>query len=381
MKLGRLVPLALVAALFSLCASGCSTLPIAGQLPPGLTAEKIADIDAGAPFAIAPDSKVVAHASSGLKLLHIPSRQLLGVSPQNPQKLAWSPAGYTLAASYYRDGKSSITTYDQHGIQMAEAVMEGQITDLAWLSEDELLAASIKITTYKFGSNFKTVLHRWLPGRSAPHSTPLRDTTLQTVTARRWQDLLTRGAMLDLSRAADQILYLHPNDPPLFTPYYKLILRDLASSRELDIAQLDLNSAGGRFSRSGEELLYGDGKAATTRYNPWTEETLGMIKTAGNNLQLSPSGGYWFADGALYRGDTLVTGLAPGGVGIFTADGKQLIVAADGNLYLLSGLQPGDEKLLTPDQLEKLARLRSWRIEGLISAKEYRESLERIKQP
>jgi len=380
MKLRRLVPLAL-AAFFSLCAAGCSTLPIAGQLPHSLTAEKIADIDEGAPFAIAPDSIVVAHASAGLKLLHIPSRQLVEISPQNPQKLAWSPAGYSLAASYYGDGKSSITTYDQHGIRVAEAVMEGQITDLAWLSEDELLAASIKVTNYKFGSNFKTVLHRWLPGRSDPTSSALRDTTLQTVTARRWETLLARGPMLDLSRAADQILYLHPNDPPLFTPYYKLILRDLASGRELDIAQLDLNSEGGRFSRSGEELLYGDGSAATTRYNPWTEETLGKIKTGGKNLQISPSGGYWFADGALYRGDTLVTGLAPGGVGRFTPDGKQLIVAADGNLYLLSGLQAADEKLLTPEQLGKLVQLRTWRIEGLITAKEYRESLARIKQP
>ncbi len=359
---------------------GCSTLPITGPLPDNLTAEKVASIDEQSPLAISPDSKVVALNSSGLKLFHLPTGQQVDVSARNAHRAAWSPLGYSLAASFTTGGTSTLVTYDQYGIKVAEAEVEGEITDLAWLSEHELLAASVTITTYKFGNNFKTLLHRWLPGRNTPTSTPLRDSTLQSVTVRTWLPLLRRGPMLDISRTADQILYMHPLDPPVFKPYYKLILRDLTNGKEMEIASLGMTSSGGRFTADSELIFYGDGAGKTTVYNPWTDEAVRRFNAAGRTLEISPAGDYSFVDGALYHGDTRVAMLAPEGVGRFTPDGRQLLVAARNDLYLLKGLQPANDRLLPVAQLEKLLQPRVWRLDNLISAKEYKETLERIKR-
>lgn len=366
--------------LIALLQCSCSRLPITGRLPENLTAEKIADVDENSPLAISPDGMVAALCRSGLKLFHIPTRQQVEVSDRTPHKLAWSPAGSSLAATYPEEGKSTIVTFDQYGAKVAETSIDGNITDLAWLSENELLAASAVITSYKFGSNYKTVLHRWLPGRSEPTTTPLRDTTLQPVTARKWLPLLLRGPMLDLARSSDHILYLQPIDPPLFTPYYKLLLRDLASGKELEVGSVAMTTSGAKFTADGELIIYGNGADTTTVQDPWSGETVASFTASGKDLAISPSGDYRFADGALYHGANLISPLVPGGTARFTSDGKQLLVSADGDLYLLKGLQPADDKLLPPPQLKKILQPRSWRIDGLISAKEYKESLERIKQ-
>lgn len=372
--------LVLLAVVFSMVAAGCSGLPISGPLPDSLAPEKIASVDASSTaFDISPDGKVAAFADSGLKILLITAGERVAVSPKSPRKLAWSPDGKILAATYGSGEKSSIVTYDRHGVRTAETEVEGVVTDLAWLSERELIAGALLVTRYKFGSNYKSIIQRWQPGISAPVSTTLRDTTLQLKTTARWQALLDRGPMLDLSGSADYILYLHPYDPPLLTPYYRLIIRELATGREMEIATQGLNAGGGRFSADGETVLYGDGMARTTVYNPWTEETLGSRRNNGKNLALSPVGNYWFADGVLAIGDTPVASLTPGAVARFSPDGRELFVAGSGTLYRLSGLHPRGKGRAAGGPPEKVQELRSWRIEGLISATEYREAVERLK--
>lgn len=376
-RIGSALVLLLAAAL-SLTTAGCSTLPVAGQLPGGLLATKIAGIDEGSRFAISPDGAVVAHSKSGLKLLHISSGQKLDLSSETPERLAWSPVGYSLAALYHRAGKSAIVTYDQHGLKVAEALIDGRITDLAWVSESELLAAEMRVTNYRFGSNYKTLLHRWKPGKSSPAATPLRDTTIQPANAVRWQNSLSRGPLSDLSPADDFILYLHPLDPPVFSPYYKLVLRELPSGREKEIANVSLNSDGGVFSLDGELILFGDGSGNTSLYDPWEEKTLFSCKTPGKNPALSSDGIHWFADGTLYRGNTPVAILAPNGIAKFSPDGKELLVSGNGSLYRVTGLSSA--KPLPPPS-DKLRQLRAWRLEGLISAGEYAGSKERSSQP
>jgi hypothetical protein len=381
MKQLRLPLLLLLVATTLLLQPGCSRLPVTGQLPANLAATKIADLDENSPLAPSPDGRVVALSSSGLKLLHLPTGQQVEVSSATPRTVAWSPRGYSLAATYPTGTGSTIVSYDYQGIKLAETQVAGEITDLTWLSEGEILAASVTITTFKFGSNYKTIIHRWIPGKGQPNSTPLRDTTLQPVTARNWLPLLKRGPLLDLSRTADQILYVQPIDPPLFTPYYKLIIRDLTSGREMEIASVGLSTSGGRFTADGELVVYGNGADKTTVQNPWTDETIASFKAAGTNLQISPTGEYRFSDGALYHGDKLITMLAPGGIGRFTPDGRHLLLIADRALYLLEGLQPAGDKLLPVDHLNKLLQPRTWRIEGIISPKEYKETRERITKP
>jgi len=170
-------------------------------------------------------------------------------------------------------------------------------------------------------------------------------------------------------------------DPPVFTPYYKLIMKDLASGSELEIASVDFNSAGGRFSADGERILYADGRGTTLLYDPWTEETLRTINTPGRNPALSPEGENWVADGTLFRKDGAVLPLAQAAEAAFSLDGSRIMLRAERGLYLLTGLKPAEGTLFVPAIAEKVAKLRSMRLQGLVTAQEYKESLQKVTAP
>lgn len=372
----------LITALISMVLlTACQTLPINGTLPDGLVAEKIASVDKGSVLALSPDGNVVAIVSDGLKLLHVPSKEHVSLGERIPLKLAWSPLGYYLAALYAKDGASSIAIYDQYGIAIAEEAFAVRLTDLGWLSEDELIAGGVRIKSYKFGHNYQSLFFRWKPGRDKPTESILRDTTLQPATVAKAHSLLERGPMLELSPQSAALLYLHPVDPPVFSPYYKLIMKDLASGRELEIASAGLNSAGGKFSADGERILYADGNGTTLLYNPWSEEIIRKASTFGRNPALSPEGENWIADGSLFRKDGTVIPLAGETVAQFSTDGSRIIIRGGGDLYLLSGLKPAEGTMFVPAVAEKVTKLRSLRMQGLVTPAEYKESLQRISAP
>jgi len=361
--------------------SACSTLPLNGKLPDGLTAEKIVPVDKNSAFALSPDANLVAMVSDGLNLLHIPSKEHIPLDKRVPMKLAWSPHGQSLAALFVKDDSSSIAIYDQHGIALAEAPFTVRLTDIVWLSEDELVAGGFRTKSYTFGHNYKSLYYRWQPGRGMPTENELRDATLQPSTVAKVQTSLERGPMLKLSPQSATLLYLHPVDPPVYTPYYKMIMKDLASGKELEIASVSFSSAGGSFSADGERILYADGNGTTLLYNPWTEETLHKTSAPGRNLALSPEGESWISDGVFYRKNGAPVPLAEGAEAQFSLDGSRVMIRGGGELYLLTGLQPAKGVLFVPAVAEKVAKLRSLRIQGLISPKEYQERLQKITAP
>ncbi len=370
--------LLLLTAVMMLFFTACRTVPLSGALPDGLVAEKISSIDTGAPFALSPDGNVIALVSSGFKLLHIPSKEQLPLGEGKPLKLAWSPFGNSLAALFAKEEGSSIVVYDQHGIKIAETPVNTSLTDLGWLSEDELVAGGVRVKSYKFGSNYNSLYVRWKPGRGVPLETGLRDTTLKPPTLAKWKVLLERGPMLDLSVQSGTILYLHPVDPPVFAPYYKLIMRDLASGKELEIASVGFESAGGRFSADGEKVLFGDGNGTTTLFNPWSNEPGRTVSTAGRSLALSPEGETWIADGALFRNGTAALSLAEGAVAQFSVEGSRAVIRGGNDLYLLSGLKPATGSMFIPAVAAKINQLRLLRLQGLVTPQEYKDNLLRI---
>ena len=357
--------------------AGCRTLPIENALPGGLVAARVADIADGGVFDLAPDGKVVALVDGGLQLLHLPTGDKLPVSEHIPVALAWSPYGYSLAALYDVGGKSRIAVYDQHGILLVEESVAERLTSLSWLSEVELVAGGFRVLNYKFGSNYRSLLYRWKPGRNRPAMTELRDTTLRLSTYEQWQAQLLRGPMLEAAGPSGQVLYLQPVDPPMFTPYYKMILRDLASGAEMETASVTFAAAGGKFSADGELLLYGDCNGKTFLGSPWSEVLVRSVQAAGSDPALAPDGRSWYADGALFGVDGSVTSLVNGGQARFTADGGSLLLRTGNQLYRVSGL-PGGGAAPPVANAEKVQKLRELRLKGLLTAKEYKESLERL---
>jgi len=378
-NLNNLLPAALL--LLAMQLAACQTLPLNEKLPDNLAAEKITSVDANAPFAVAPDGSVVAMSSSGLRLFHIPTKEHVQLSAKTPRKLAWSPFGTSLAALFSEEQQSRIITYDQQGFPLAETVIEAQLTDLGWLSEQELALGGTIIKQYRFGSNYRSMLYRWQPGKNAPVASELRNSTLQPATISKWQAYLQRGTLMDFSSQTPLISYLHPVEPPLFTPYYKVVIKDLASGKEMEVASVSLYSQGARLSADGEKILFGDGSGSTSLRNPWSEEELCKATSPGFQPAISPDTCSWFADGALFRTGSLVAPLAAGAAAQFTADGSRLVVQAGSELYLLTGLKAVEGSMFIPALDAKIQKLRSLKLEGLISPQEYKEALEKLVQP
>jgi len=239
----------------------------------------------------------------------------------------------------------------------------------------------LRVKSYKFGTNYKSILYRWKPGRGLPVLTELRDSTLRPPSFLKWQALFERGPMLSTGLSTGFIAYLHPVDPPLFTPYYKIIIRDIVTNLEIDIANAGLTTSGAKFSADGEKLIYGDGNGSMFLLNPWNNEQLKTILSYGESLTLSPDGASWFADGAVFNGDRPAVLIAPEGEAAFSTDSSLLFVSSGTKLYLISGITPLDGALFAPKVAEKVAKLRSMRIQGLITASDYKASMERILKP
>lgn len=375
-----------IAALFAsilsmLLLAACSTLPYSGKLPDGLTIAKVTSVDKGSPFATSPDGSVVAKVSSGLKLYHTSFKEELLLGEGTPVKLAWSPHGYFLAAIYSIEDESRIVVYDQYGTPMADERVNARLMSVSWLSDDELIAGGTRVKSYKFGINYQSLFFRWKPGRDLPVESVLRDATLRQQTYFDWKATFERGPMLDLSGQSPVVLYLHPVDPPMFTPYYKLIMRDLESGKELEVASVTFSSGGGRFSADGEKVLYGDGSGNTVLSNPWTGEVLRKRKTPGFNPALSPEGESWVSDGVYFRRDGSVVPLAEGAEAEFSRAGDMIIYRDGGNLYRLSGIKQPDGIMFVPAVAEKVTKLRSKRIQGLMTPKEYGENMQKVVAP
>jgi hypothetical protein len=360
--------------------TGCHQLPTTAPLPEGLTLARIGSVDAGAPFALSPDHTQLALGRGGLELRHLSTGVTTAVATHIPSALAWSGDGRHLAASFYRDGQSILASYDARGASEGSVSLAGRVTDLCWLADGELLAGGVVLTNYRFGSNYKTLLHRWRPGGEAA-SILLKESTLQPATMKRWAEVLERGPALVLAPDSRSLLYLHPYNPPLFTPYSKLMLRDLESGGELEIGQVSLLSGGGAFSGDGELVAFGDGRELVSQVNPWSGESGSTIKAPGQQFVSSPDGSYWLLDGLLYRFGSPVAMFRPGVTGRFAPDGTGLLVAHEGELYLVRGLSPRPLPEVPPAVLERLRQLRSWRSQGLIESAEYRLVRERIMKP
>ncbi|NVN99543.1 MAG: hypothetical protein HXX17_09480 [Geobacteraceae bacterium] len=360
--------------------SACSTLPLNGKLQGGLTVAKVASVDKGTPFSLSPDGSVVAMVSRGLKLFHGASKEEIALAEQVPTRLCWSPHGYFLAALFLKNDESRIVVYSQYGIPIDESSVSARLTDIDWLTDDELIAGGVRAKNFKFGINYQSLYYRWSPGRGLPTETVLKDSTLRVKTYSGWKEAFERGPMLQISRQSPVLLYLHPADPPMYSPYYKLIMRDLESSKELEIASVSLLSGGGKFSADGEKILYGDG-VTTMIYNPWSETTARKVQTPGVMPAFSPDGESWISDGAFFKGDGSVMPLAEGAEAEFSRNGETFIYRAGGNLYQISGIMPLDGVMFVPEVADKVAKLRSMRIQGLLTSREYAESLKKITAP
>lgn len=358
--------------------SGCARLPIAGPDATRLNATAVARLDDAALFAAAPGGKQVAFSSGGVWVAPLPGGDSRPISTEPPLALAWSPDGERLAVAFAGGSGSRIAVFGPDGAMAAETAIAGRAIALSWSAADTLLVVALELEQYKFGASYREVLLTWHL-TAPPERAVLHDVTLKPSTVRRLESgLLTRVLSPLFSPLGDELLYGRIMDPPAFDAHLKIMLRNIASGAEREVASTAFTDGTVRFAADGEDLFVAMDTDKIRRIAAWSGTEKQLLPFSGRALAVSPDGRHLLADGRLLQNGRETARFPALTTGLFVDDGR-LLAAYDGTLFLVSGLgEPVAAPAMPPGKLERLRTLRAWRASGLISADEYVAAREKV---
>jgi len=363
--------LAALLSVFLCTLTGCSTLTPTTALPDGFTVKSVAQLDQNAPFAVNRNGEFAA-VHQGALVLTGPSGASRQLAQERATALSFSPSGAKLAAAFPTGKQTILRLFDcKGGAVLTDTTLPDRITSIAWRSENEVLATTLGIQKFSFGSLLSSRVYRW-DAATPPVATTLGDVTVRPALARMPEERIFDTLHLAVSPYGDEIAYSAIKDPPLFPPYQRVTIRHLETDAEREVAQIGIGSGGPIYAPDGESLVIGDAGRMTLRISIPEAKEIDAWPTPGSFPALSPSGAYLFLDGTLYQESRALTSFPVQSKAAFLPDGSGLALSYDGKLYLVSGLKDQAAPALPADlgQLLKLRRLRSL---GLISEQEYRK--------
>ncbi|MBJ6750472.1 WD40 repeat domain-containing protein [Geomonas anaerohicana] len=356
--------------------TGCAaTLPV--QLPTGLQVKPIARSDAGTPFDATRNGTFATVVKGSVALTDLQGKSVK-VLDGAVSALSFSPGGDRLAVALPAEDGTWLRILDGSGRTLGETKIGGRITSVAWRSEKEVLAGVLNVRKFSFGSQMTSRLFQW-DGSGVPVATTLNDVTLRPHVAGLPDQLLYNQLFIAVSPYRDEIAYTTLKDPPLFTPYLKVLIRNIETGGGAEVGQVQLGEGKVVYAPDGESLLIGDAENAARRVSLPDGKELESFPSAAVSPALSPAGSYLLLDGHLYRKGKEIATFPAGTRGVFLPDGSAIAVSYQGQLYLVSGLDDGPVPAL-PADLERLLKLRRLRSQKLITDQEYHKQLER-KEP
>ncbi|MBJ6800411.1 WD40 repeat domain-containing protein [Geomonas propionica] len=365
-----LLTLCAVIALGSL--TGCAaTLP--AQLPAGFQVKPVARSDSGTPFDAGRNGHFATVTDGTVALTDLQGKRVT-VANGGASALSFSPGGHRLAVALATTGGSLLRIVDLNGATLGETKVAGRITSVAWRSEKEVLAGALNIRKYSFGSQMVSLLFQW-DGSGVPVATTLNDVTLRPHVAKLPEQLLYNQLLIAVSPYRDEIAFTSLKDPPLFTPYLRVLIRNLDTGGGSEVGQVQLGQGKVMYAPDGESLVIADTDKATRRISLPEGKPVENWPSAAVNSALSPSGRYLLLDGHLYRKEKAIATFPAGSRGVFVPDGSAIAVSYQGQLFLVSGLEDAAAPA-PPADLDRVLRLRRLRSQGLITDQEYQKQLE-----
>ncbi|HBA86920.1 MAG TPA: hypothetical protein DCZ75_02720 [Geobacter sp.] len=355
--------------LLSSALGGCSTAMQGTPLPDGFSLKKVADSVPGSPFAANRDGTLASVTKGGLEITDVDGSSR-NIASESASLLCFSPGGSRLAAAMPIDNGTLLRLFDLEGKLLGETAIKERVTSMAWRSTEEVLAASLGINKFTFGSQLISRLYRW-DGLTPPLATTLSDVTVRPPVGKMPQETIYGSLSIAVSPYGDEIAFSALRDPPLFTPYLRISTRHMETGTEHEVAKTSVGSGGIIYTPDGESLVVSDAHAMTRKLALPDGKETDAWPTPGSNSALSPSGEYAFLDGRLYHSGKVIATFPPQTRGTFIPDGSGLALSLDGKLYLVKGLQDRPAPPL-PAGLDRLLKLRRLRSLGLISEQEYR---------
>jgi hypothetical protein len=356
--------------------TGCAATLPTSPLPDGFAVRTFMKVDKGEPFAVTRAGHVAAVSAGTLQLFDPAGGPGRSIAPAPATDLSFAPDGTRLAAVFATTDRSLLRIFDLQGKLLGETLISGRVTSLAWRSDKELLAASLTIKKFSFGSELVSVLYRW-DTVAPPLAIPLSDVTVRPTLAKLPEKQLLRTLTMALSPYGDEIAYSALKDPPLFTPYLRIAVRHLDTGAERDVAETSIGSGGPLYMPDGESILAGDAQALTHQLSLSEGREMNAWPTAGDRIALSPSGSYLLLDGNLYQDGREIASFPKESIGVFLQDGSRLALSARGALFLVSGLQDPKPAGL-PRDLERTLELRRLHMLRLITDQEYKARLKKV---
>lgn len=368
----------ITALLVLLLCGACAGLPVGGPYADILQVRRLAAHDRATPLAPSPDGRLLALVRGQLRLLPISGGAELALDAGRPLALAWSADGSRLAAAFAAAGGSRLAIFAPDGSVLAEQTVRGRVTALSWTPLDELVAAAVELEQFRFGLAYRQLLIRRDSAGTATAAV-LHEAMLKPATVRSLDSDRLAGLMVPrFAPLGDELIYLRVQDPPAFTPYRRIMVRNLANDTERELATVGIGPVGIACGADGEELVLDSGEGRLQRIPLWGAATGNDVPLSGRLTALSPDGHYLLADGRLLRDGALVADFPPQVAGLFLADGRLLVAAAE-EIFLVSGFAGGNAvRNMSRQQQEQLMTLRAWRAAGLISADQFRAARERL---
>lgn len=362
----------------TLMAAGCSHLPLTGARAGDLRIVPLEWADAGAPFAVSPDGRLLAAVDDGLRIRPIPAGPGRPVAGPRPTELVWSADATRLAMASTAGTGSRLAVHGADGALQAEQTVPGEVVALYWPGNGPVVAVSVELAPYSFGTGCRVVLVRWAPGQP-PEFEQLQEAMLKPATVRQLGVAGVKRLVVPvLVPLGDELVYARLHDPPAFAPYRSLVVRNLATARERELMSLGLQAVDMQATPDSDAVLVGDEQGRLTRLPLWEGEPVAQPPLPGRLQGIGPDGRHLLAGGRLLLDGREVAGFPAGATGRFLADGR-VLVSWNGRLFLVerSGLAEARAGM-SADTVDKLRTLRAWRARGLVTGPEFRSARERL---
>lgn len=354
------------------CTSSILPLEISGS---NLQVRPIARVSAAGPMAISADGRMVAWGGKVLTLVDLETNQRFEPLSLAPDSLCWSPDGSLLAAALYHDGQAQLQVLDRNGTLVYEQALPGRVFRLRWPQAGGLMAGALQADSYKFGTHVTEHLLRW-DDLWQVTDIPLYETTLMPITMARLGEHLYQTFDFDLSPLGDEVLYTRVHAPPAFSSTRHLILHNLRSGEERQVANLPLLGGTGRLAADAESVLVVDGQGTIKKQDLWS----GALRQQwpGSRFDYSAATDLLIADGRLFLDQLEFFDLPEASSAQFSLGGKFILIAWHKSLYRLEGYSVAAVPELEPEILERLLKLRYLRSRGLIEPNEYLDAKEKL---
>ncbi|MCM0081879.1 hypothetical protein L4X63_09780 [Geomonas sp. Red32] len=354
--------------------TGCSaTLKELSQIPEPYQLSAIGKADTGKPFAISSRGQAAVISDGGVKLIALDKEQEpVKVTPLPASALAFSPEGDRLAVAIPAEGaRTDLRIFDTGGKTVAESSIPAQAAALAWTGGGRLAVLALELKRYSFGTLVNSVVFLW-DGKNSPVSEMVGSVTLRPPLSKLPDEAILQNRNLAASPFGDEIAYTVLRDPPMFTPYQKVITRHLATGRTSEVADTSVNSQALLYFPDGDTLLIGNGQGMSRRVTIPDGKEIYAWPSAGAFPAISPGGSYLYLDGRLYQDGNRTAYFPEKTRGVFLPDGSALLLSWNGTLYRLSGLNEM-KRAPRPTDPARFLELRRLRAQGLIEEKEYRD--------